>query len=98
METTLDEARDAARALGDALDTFETARPKIDALRTYYEDGAWRCDFEANEAGLLPADLKRGVLSEDALFNLLDDVDRLNDRLSRYGREDQQEGRQESRQ
>lgn len=28
-------------------------------------------DFEADEAGLLPADLKRGVLSEDAVYDLI---------------------------
>ena len=30
-------------------------------------------DYEADEAGKLPADLKRGVLSEDALFDLLEE-------------------------
>ena len=29
-------------------------------------------DFADNEAGLLPNDLKRGVLSKDGLFNLLE--------------------------
>ena len=30
-------------------------------------------DFEADEAGLLPPDLKRGFLSEDGIYNLLGD-------------------------
>ena len=30
-------------------------------------------DVEADEAGKLPKDLKRGVLSEDGLFDLLDE-------------------------
>ena len=37
----------------------------------------WRKDFEADEAGKLPQDLKRGVLSEDGLWNLLSDYGRL---------------------
>ncbi|MBQ6014823.1 MAG: DUF4298 domain-containing protein [Bacteroidales bacterium] len=35
------------------------------------ESGQWQKDFEADEAGLIPQDLPREVLSEDALYNLL---------------------------
>ena len=41
-------------------------------LTEYYESPLWREDFEADEAGKLPKDLKRGVLSEDAIYNLLE--------------------------
>ena len=44
----------------------------IAALSGYYGSQEWRKDFEDDEAGLLPEDLKRGVLSEDGLWNLLD--------------------------
>jgi len=44
------------------------------ALTAYYEDGRWRADFEADEKGLLPHDLKRGVLSEDTVYNLLTEI------------------------
>ncbi len=37
----------------------------------YYQSSLWRSDFEADEAGELPADLPRGVLSEDAIYNVL---------------------------
>ena len=43
------------------------------------ESGQWQKDFEADEAGLLPPDLKRGILAEDALFDLLDGADRIID-------------------
>ncbi len=39
-------------------------------LSSYYET-LWRDDFEADEKGLIPNDMKRGVLSEDGLYNLL---------------------------
>lgn len=42
-------------------------------LEAYYTSPAWRTDFEADEAGLLPPNLKRGVLSEDGIYNLLED-------------------------
>ena len=44
-------------------------------LRQYYEGPSWRADFEADESGLLPKSLCRGVLSEDALYNLLEEWD-----------------------
>lgn len=41
-------------------------------LSDYYSSAAWKRDFAADEAGLLPEDLKRGVLSEDGIYLLLD--------------------------
>lgn len=43
----------------------------LSILRDYMESGQWQKDFEADEAGLIPQDLPREVLSEDALYNLL---------------------------
>ena len=44
----------------------------ISELEAYYESVQWRKDFENDEAGLLPKNLKRGVLSEDGINDLLD--------------------------
>jgi GNAT superfamily N-acetyltransferase len=41
-------------------------------LSDYYSSPAWKRDFAADEAGLLPKDLKRGVLSEDGIYGLLE--------------------------
>ena len=41
-------------------------------LEKYYTSSAWKRDFAADEAGLLPKDLMRGVLSEDGLYGLLE--------------------------
>ena len=40
-------------------------------LMAYYEGPLWRADFTLDEQGLLPKSLKRGVLSEDGVWNLL---------------------------
>ena len=40
-------------------------------LAEYYTSDEWKQDFTDDESGLLPKDLKRGVLSEDGLWNLL---------------------------
>ena len=45
---------------------------KLALLETYYTSGQWRDDYEADERGELPPDLKRGVLSQDGLYDLLE--------------------------
>ena len=44
---------------------------KLRLLEAYYTSGKWREDYESDERGELPPDLKRGVLSQDALYDLL---------------------------
>ena len=48
------------------------AREAAESLAAYYESRVWKHDFAADEAGLLPPDLKRGVLSEDGIYNALE--------------------------
>lgn len=43
-------------------------------LTEYYEDGQWLHDYELDEKGLLPKELKRGVLAQDAVFDFLDRI------------------------
>ena len=48
-----------------------------DALRVlmqYYESGQWLEDYQLDEQGLLPPGLKRGVLSQDAVYNFLMEI------------------------
>ena len=40
-------------------------------LTDYYIGGQWLSDYMADERGELPQNLKRGVLSQDGLWNLL---------------------------
>ena len=47
---------------------------KIRLLEAYCSSGEWREDYEADERGEFPPDLKRGVLSQDGLYDLLDRV------------------------
>lgn len=50
---------------------YNVVRRAIAVLSEYYESDEWREDYAADEAGLLSKELKRGVLSEDGLWNLL---------------------------
>ncbi len=49
-------------------------KPLVEELSAYYGSKQWKKDFEADEKGKLPQQLKRGVLSEDGLWNLLNEV------------------------
>lgn len=46
-----------------------------DALKEYMDSGLWLSDYEADERGELPPELKRGVLSQDGLYELLQEVE-----------------------
>ena len=77
MESRYDRVRHVLRASGACPDRLDSVRGDIQALSAYYEGSLWREDFEADEAGLLPQDLKRGVLSEDGVYDLLLEYDTL---------------------
>lgn len=49
----------------------EKINKAINVLSEYYSSDEWRQDFAADEQGKLPKELKRGVLSEDGIWNLL---------------------------
>ena len=52
-------------------------------LKEYMDSGQWREDYEADERGELPEWLLRGVLSEDGLYNMLEDVKRIKERAEK---------------
>ena len=81
MEARMDQALAAAQAMETALEDWEAAQPALEELSAYYDGPLWRADYEADEAGELPAELKRGVLSQDGLWDLLIRARELNERL-----------------
>ena len=81
MEQHLDHASQAVMQLSAALDDYVAAQEAISELSAYYGSKDWKQDFADDEQGLLPNDLKRGVLSEDAIWNLLSDCNELNARM-----------------
>lgn len=44
----------------------------LQVLLHYYEDGQWLKDYESDERGEFPPSLKRGVLSQDGIYNFLE--------------------------
>lgn len=82
MEQHLDHASQVVMRLSVALNEFAAIQETLRQLSDYYGSDAWKQDFVADEAGLLPKDLKRGVLSEDVVWNLLENIRDLKDRMA----------------
>ena len=55
---------------------------RIRKLEQYYTSPEWKEDYETDEAGRLPKNLKRGVLSEDGIDDVLSDFRDLEERLA----------------
>ncbi len=81
MEEKLDAALEAIRALEDAAEAYASVLEDIRALDGYLSGEDWRADYDADEKGLLPPDLKRGVLSEDGIYDMLEDNREVLERL-----------------
>lgn len=71
MESYLDDVALTLSDLSAALEKYEKMEKKYYKLEKYYGSSDWMDDFEADEAGLVPTEIKRGVLSEDAVYNLI---------------------------
>ena len=71
MEEILDKSGKAVRDLQEALDRYVALEEEIRELELYYTGGQWQNDFADDEAGKLPRNIRRGVLSEDAVFDFL---------------------------
>lgn len=56
---------------------YDRVRKDLATLAEYQESKLWQEDYEADERGELPKVLKRGVLSQDALYDLFNSVNKV---------------------
>ena len=83
MESCLDASEKAIRELSEALSAYEEAQLQYRKLSDYYGSDQWMQDYADDEAGKLPRDLKRGVLSEDGVYDLITENRELQVRMLR---------------
>lgn len=64
------------KTLHSRTDELQSAsiREAVQTLSDYYGNGDWLQDYELDEQRMLPPDLKRGVLSQDGLYDLLSGI------------------------
>lgn len=72
MELILNTATEKLNALEKAISELKKYQSEIQRLEAYYTGSDWKRDFALDEAGKLPADLHRGILSEDGIYNMLE--------------------------
>lgn len=71
MERCLDAVEVAVALRGRAALEDTAIREQVQILEEYQDSGLWLQDYEADERGELPDGLKRGVLAQDTLYDLL---------------------------
>lgn len=77
MEEIMEKSEATLELLHIALVNYEEIKQDLQALEDYYHSDLWRKDYRDDECGKLPKDLKRGVLSEDGIWDLLSEKDYL---------------------
>lgn len=92
MEQRMDRASAALKELTFALDHFDSEAEDFAKLSDYYGSKEWKQDFDADGDGHLEEGLRRGVLSEDGLWNLLEEYRELKERM-RAGNFDERPGK-----
>lgn len=77
MEQYLDEILSARATCPESFYKDTAIQEKLRLLKDYYSNGQWLHDYECDERGELPAELKRGVLSQDTLYDLFAMIDQV---------------------
>ena len=85
MEERMERVAQWVESLSTAMEEQRSIQSDVYELSAYYESELWMEDYEADEAGELPADLNRGVLSEDGLYNLMEEYEELLEGLRSLG-------------
>lgn len=73
MEAILDSHSRKMKELSNLLDYLENRQADYNRLIEYYYSDRRQQDLEDDQSGLIDKSLKRGVLSEDAIYNLISD-------------------------
>ena len=81
MEGILNRATQKMDALEKKIAEYEEFQAEIQRLEAYYTSQQWKDDFAMDEKGELPDKLKRGILSEDGIYNLLERNKELKERI-----------------
>ena len=75
-EERLDNILSNIKELENALNNFKLNKKNIYLVKKYYGSNNWFKDKEAYENNKIPK-IKAGILSEDTVWNMLNDVDEL---------------------
>ena len=72
MEKIYDRIIQMQRAFDNVAEEYKQIQADVKRLEAYYTGPQWKADFEMDERGEIPRDIKRGVLSEDGIYDVLE--------------------------
>ena len=76
-ESLLDQVKKELGRMQTKKDGSPELKKRLQELDEYYGSVIWFQDYNADLAGELPEDLKRGVLTEDGIYDVLMDYQEL---------------------
>lgn len=74
---------DTEEITDDLITRFKGFQPRVRELERYYVGPDWKNDYKLDEQGKFPEYFKKGVLSEDGIYNALDRNKELLDKIGR---------------
>ncbi len=77
MEQALNDSVQALAALERALEGYQQVQDGLHELIEYYQSPLWLKDYDDDNEGRIPGDTSRGVLSQDGVWDMLTDQNRL---------------------
>ena len=80
MESKYDDVKPKIEAFEESLNNMKKVFEDVKILSDYYSN-EWKKDFEADEQGKIPKNLKRGVLAEDTLYDFFGDVYKIGEEM-----------------
>lgn len=71
MESILNNANDLMIEMQNIQEKWRTLQPEIQQLIAYYQSEKWQQDYIADEQGLIPTNMPRGVLGQDYIYDMI---------------------------
>lgn len=81
MELILDQSNEMIEKLQQTLETYQSMEGKIQELIQYYQSPIWLQDYEDEQNGKIPRTLKRDVLSEDGIYDMIYDLNEIHEQM-----------------
>ena len=84
FEKILNKGESIIKELEKSIEEFKTYQDKIDDLDAYFQSEERKIDVKDDENHKFPQDMKRGVLGEDYIYDLLTTWDELKEIVKKY--------------
>ena len=77
MNTRYDELTRVLAGLDEAISEYKNYKPDLQVLKDYLNSGQLKADASIDDAGQIPVEIRRGVLSDDGLYDLLQGANKI---------------------